>query len=115
MRRSGEKNLVIMGTAMTAFVLFALAGALFYFLNEKDFFSETVRARRCRQHRILIAAAKVELAEELALPLSSTVLPQQVVDVLDGGWRTLACPSGGIYALGSVTSRPVCSAHGDGP
>jgi hypothetical protein len=114
MRRSRDKSLAAMGTVFTGVVLFFLAGAVFYFFNERDFFSESLRMKRCRSHLNVIFDAKRELARDIGLAPNAPVAPDQLIDALDGGWKTLRCPSGGTYELGSVTSTPWCTIHGGG-
>ena len=111
MRKTGRKTMAAAGALFSLFGLFVFGGAAYSFLDRHDFYNSALRTRRCRRHLELIAAAKARLATDLSLTNGAAVAPEQIAEIVDGGWRMLSCPAGGVYDLRPVGQLPVCSVH----
>jgi len=68
----------------------------------------------CRQHLLLIDAAKTQWALEHnaapgATPSAADISPY-IESKSPGGFDSLICPAGGSYSINSLGARPTCSA-----
>ena len=112
MRPKAQKGWYRVGVAITASFALVLLSLGWVFLDQHDYFSESVRARKCQAHRKLIAEAKVAMARANELTAGTTISEAELLDWVDGGINTLRCPSGGSYTLGNPASPATCSKHG---
>jgi hypothetical protein len=115
MRKSGKRSLVFVGTVFTAFGVLAVGGLAWSFLAGHDFFVPSRQKARCLRNVGTVAAAKAAYALEGGLTNGAPVTAEQLVDLVEGGWRTLRCPKGGAYGIGAVGDPVKCSIQAHRP
>ncbi len=116
LRKSGRRSLVLVGAVFTTFGVLALGGFGWTFLTRYAFFVPSWQKARCLRNVETVAAAKAAYAREGGLTNGAPVAPDQLVDLVEGGWRAVRCPKGGVYDIGAVGAPVRCSlpAHGPG-
>lgn len=109
MRKVARKNYVWVGYFFTAILAVAAFGVFWIYLDRHAFFCPQVRQARCIGNLERIAAAKAEYAEEYRLTDGAPVTAEQIVEIVEGGWKSLRCPGGGTYTIQPVGTDPQCS------
>ena len=111
MRVQARKGWYRVGVAMTASFFLVLLALGWTYLDQHDYFSESVRARKCGVHLQRIDAAKSAMHEAGELPTGREPALNEILDWVEGGTKSLQCPSGGTYTLGVPPTPARCSRH----
>ena len=111
MRVQARKGWYRVGVAMTASFFLVLLALGWAYLDQHDYFSESVRTRKCGVHLQHIDAAKAAVLEAGELPAGSEPTQTEILDWVEGGTKSLQCPSGGTYTLGAPSTPARCSRH----
>jgi hypothetical protein len=112
MRKTSRRSLAITGAIFTAGFLVIVAGLCWSFLDRNAFFSESIRAKRCRADLARVAAGKASYASFHGLTNGAPVLAEDIVEFVQGGWDALTCPSGEPVAVGAIGGPVTCPKHG---
>jgi hypothetical protein len=111
-RKSEERNLVVLGAALSLFFILVVVGGLWSYVARRDFFIPSWQRAHCRRNLELIAEAKDAWRKDFALTNGASISAEQVADTIEGGWKSARCPRGGTYHVGVIGERPRCSFPG---
>lgn len=112
MRKVAQKNYVWVGYFFSGILALIAAGFFWVYLDQHAFFCPQIRQTRCIRNLERIVEAKALYAEEHQLAAGAPVTAEQIVEVIEGGWKSLRCPVRGSYTIQPVGTDPQCSEAG---
>jgi hypothetical protein len=112
MRKTARKNYVWVGYFFTGLFALAAAGVFWVYLDQHAFFCPQVRQARCIGNLERIVEAKALYAGEHPVAAGAPITAEQIVEVIEGGWKSLRCPGRGTYTIQPVGTDPQCSEAG---